>query len=181
MTSPSAIPCNLLQKAAQIDRGPVFDEPSVGPGAVDVDNGEVDLPAGRGDAQELPRVGAANGDPLRDPVTFGDLVFYDDVEVRERPMHEGHPLFDPGEAWSGRVARHVVDVVGGDELLRDGEVALGEYLFRKAASPGLQLAGVADAWVFCHLHSPIPSLRGDGAAYQAERSPSPGRFLDVRR
>ena len=54
MTSPSAIPCNLLQKAAQIDRGPVFDEPAVGPGAVDVDNGEVDLPAGRGTPKNSP-------------------------------------------------------------------------------------------------------------------------------
>ena len=111
----------------------------VRPGPADLDDLERHPPAGRPDAGKLALVGAVAGDALHHPVVFGDLVFHDGVEIREDTQGQRQPVPQRREAGDGLAAGDVVNAVGGDELIGDGEVALVEDLLDNAAGPGLQL------------------------------------------
>ena len=111
----------------------------VRPDPVDLDAGEGDLLAGRADAGELALMGAVAGDALDDPVAFGDLVFHDRVEIGEDTLSQRQPADQAREAGRGLAAGDVVNAVGGDELIGDGEVALVEDLLDDAAGAGFQL------------------------------------------
>jgi hypothetical protein len=86
-------------------------------------------------------VGAVAGDALHDLVAFGDLVFHDRVEIGEDTLGQSQPADQAPEARRGLAAGDVVNTVGGDELIGDGDVALVEDLLDDAAGAGFQLFG----------------------------------------
>jgi hypothetical protein len=75
-------------------------------------------------------VRAVGGDPQGRPVTRGELVFHDGVEIWKDPKGTGQPIPQARRAWHELTAGNVVNAGGGDELVGDREIALVEDLCR---------------------------------------------------
>ena len=68
-------------------------------------------------------VRAVGGEPQSYPVTHGELVFHDGVEIWKDPKSTGQPVPQARQAWRELTAGNVVDAGGGDELVGDREIA----------------------------------------------------------
>ena len=107
-------------------------EPAVGPGPNDMQDAELDRPAGGG-------MRAVGGDPLGHLVTRCELVFHDGVEIWKDPKGTGQPVPQARRARRELGTGYVVNAGGGYELGGDREIALVEDFLDQAARPDLQV------------------------------------------
>jgi hypothetical protein len=128
----------LTHQAEVVVAPPVLGDLAVGD-PQDVDAVHRDLLAGRRDAEELAEVGAGHGRAGDDLVPFRDQVVDPPIEVGEGTPEEGHDRLVPGDPLLHPRRVGVIEEVGRDDRVGDGQVSPTDVIVHQRANQGLVL------------------------------------------
>ncbi len=125
----------LAQHSSDIEDFPFLSNFSVGD-ATDNHPSQADLPVSRRKAHELPDMTAAESEPPRHLLSFGDLILNRPIAIRECGQHGGLEALVRLKVKlpDGRFVLYIVDR---QQLIHHGHIVVGETVFKIAPDYGL--------------------------------------------